>query len=42
MTGEIKNWIEKEFETLDLNSKRLETHFKTVLNDLSNQPDKSI
>ncbi|MDR2203544.1 MAG: hypothetical protein LBE76_04485 [Nitrososphaerota archaeon] len=42
MNREIKDWITTEFETLDFNSKRLETRFKTVINDLSDQPDKSI
>ena len=42
MNGEIKGWVAKEFETLCLNSKRLERRFQKTMSDLSDQPDKSI
>ena len=42
MNGEIKKWVEKEFETLKFKSARLERRFKMVMSDLSEQPDKSI
>ena len=42
MNGEIKGWISKEFETLCLKSKRLESRFLMTMSDLSEQPDKSI
>jgi len=42
MNGEVKAWIAKEFETLDLNSARLERRFNVAMSDLSDQPDTSI
>ena len=42
MNGEVKDWISKEFETLDLNSARLEKRFQITMSDLSDQPDASI
>jgi hypothetical protein len=42
MNGEVKNWINKEFATLCLNSKRLESRFLMTMSALSEQPDKSI
>ena len=42
MRGKIKEWVEKEFETLKMKSARLERRFKMVMSDLSEQPDKSI
>ena len=38
----VKEWVEKEFETLSFKSLRLERRFKMVMSDLSEQPDKSI
>ena len=35
-------WIEKEFETLDFGSKRLEKRFKKTMRDISDDPEKSI
>jgi len=42
MNGEMKRWVDKEFETLCFNSKRLESRFRMVMSDLSDQPEKSI
>ena len=42
MNGEVKDWVSKEFETLDLNSARLERRFHIAVSDLSDQPDASI
>ena len=38
----IKEWVEKEFATLNFKSLRLERRFKMAMSDLSEQPDKSI
>ena len=42
MNGEVKGWVKKEFETLCLKSKRLESRFLKAMSDLSEQPEKSI
>ena len=42
MSNEVKDWVAKEFETLDFNSERLNKRFKIALSDMSNQTDKSI
>jgi len=42
MNREIKCWVAKEFETLCLKSKRLESRFLMAMSDLSDQPGKSI
>jgi len=42
LNGEINTWVAKEFETLNLGSKRLERRFKMAMSDLSEQPEKSI
>ena len=42
MNGEMQGWVGKEFETLCLNSKRLESRFLMTMSDISEQPDKSI
>ena len=42
MKGEIKEWVEKEFKTLQFKSLRLERRFKMAMSNLSEQPDKSI
>lgn len=42
MKGEIKGWVEKEFGTLKMGSKRLERRFRIAMSNLSEQPEKSI
>jgi len=42
VNGEIKEWVRKEFGTLRLQSKRLESRFLMTMSDLSEQPEKSI
>ncbi|MCL1976879.1 MAG: hypothetical protein FWG55_02045 [Candidatus Bathyarchaeota archaeon] len=42
MTGDVSNWVEKEFETVDFGSKRLEKRFLRVMSDLAQEPEKSI
>jgi hypothetical protein len=42
LNGDINNWVEKEFQTIDFGSKRLEKRFLKVMNDLSQEPEKSI
>jgi len=37
-----KEWVEKEFATLNFKSVRLERRFKMAMSDISEQPDKSI
>ena len=38
----IKEWVEKEFETLNFKSVRLERRFKMAMSDISEEPEKSI
>jgi len=42
VNGEIKEWVRKEFKTLCLHSKRLESRFLMTMSDFSDQPEKSI
>lgn len=42
MNGDINAWVAKEFETLNLNSARLERRFQITMSDLSDQPALSI
>ena len=42
MAGDISNWVEKEFQSVDFGSKRLEKRFLRVMSDLSQEPEKSI
>jgi len=40
--GDVNNWVEKEFQTIDFGSKRLEKRFLRVMSDLAEEPEKSI
>jgi len=42
LAGDISNWVEKEFQSVDFGSKRLEKRFLRVMSDLSQEPEKSI
>jgi hypothetical protein len=42
LNGEVNSWVEKEFQTIDFGSKRLEKRFLKVMNDLAQEPEKSI
>ncbi|MDR2720270.1 MAG: transposase [Nitrososphaerota archaeon] len=42
LNGEVNSWVEKEFQTIDFGSKRLEKRFLKVISDLSQEPEKSI
>jgi hypothetical protein len=42
LSGEVREWVEKEFATLRLKSKRLESRFLMTMSSMSRQPEKSI
>ncbi|MDR0372865.1 MAG: hypothetical protein LBI79_04815 [Nitrososphaerota archaeon] len=42
MNGNIGICVEKEFQTIDFRSKRLEKRFLQVMSDLAEEPEKSI
>jgi len=42
LNTDINHWAQKEFQTIDFGSKRLEKRFLKVISDLSEEPEKSI
>ncbi|MDR0373491.1 MAG: transposase, partial [Nitrososphaerota archaeon] len=42
MTGDVNDWVKKEFQTVNFGSKRLEKRFLRVMSDLAQEPEKSI
>jgi hypothetical protein len=43
LNGDVNSsWVEKEFQTIDFGSKRLEKRFLRVMNDLSQEPEQSL
>lgn len=42
LNGDVNSWVEKEFQTIDFGSKRLEKRFLKVMSDLAHEPEKSI
>ena len=38
----INHWIQKEFQTINFRSKHLEKRFLKVMNNLSEEPEKTI
>ena len=42
MNGKVNSWVEKEFQTINFGSKRLEKRFLRVMSDLAQEPEKSI
>ena len=41
LNGKVNSWVEKEFQTINFGSKRLEKRFLRVMNDLAQEPEKS-
>ena len=41
LNGNVSSWVEKEFQSVDFGSKRLNKRFLKVMSDLAQEPEKS-